>query len=184
MTSQPGVGTVADMSLAARDRMTADEVFALPDELLRAQLIDGELVVPPPPTVGHEDIVANLTYLFRVHRSTHPDCGHLTSGAGIRIDDHTAFTSDAFWVPDRSALRRDSGVLAEPPAMVIEVRSPSTWRLDRGRKLQGYDAIGVAEVWLLDGHDEVATVHRRSTRTSPASTSWSSTGRAMRSRRR
>lgn len=151
------------MSLAARDRMTADEFFAIPDELPRAQLIDGELVVPVPATFHHDGIVVTLTHLFRLHRRAHPDAGRLGINGGVRIDEHNAFVPDAFWVPADRVLPPDTGVFPEPPALVVEVRSPSTWRLDRGHKLRGYERVGVAEVWLVDPRREgVVTAHRRS----------------------
>ena len=36
------------------------------------------------------------------------------------------------------------------PDLVVEVRSPSTWRYDVGRKKRRYEEGGVAELWLVD----------------------------------
>ena len=41
------------------------------------------------------------------------------------------------------------------------VRSPGTWRIDRGRKRELYEAKGVAELWLADGVTNTLTVLRR-----------------------
>ena len=48
-----------------------------------------------------------------------------------------------------------------PPDLAIEVLSPSTRRLDRGRKRALYDRAGVGEYWLVDPEGEKVTVHRR-----------------------
>ena len=49
----------------------------------------------------------------------------------------------------------------------MEIRSPSTWRYDVGRKKSVYEAQGVAEVWLVDDAAEVILVFRRSTPAQP-----------------
>jgi len=49
------------------------------------------------------------------------------------------------------------------PELVVEVRSPSTWRFDVGAKKDNYELAGVAELWLVDTEAEVVLVFRRST---------------------
>lgn len=153
------------MSLAARDhprRMTADEFFATTDELPHAQLIDGELVVPMgSPTGRHDDVVVTLTHLFRLHRREHPSAGHMGINGDVTIDQGNVFQPDVYWVPEDQRIV-DTGRFPAPPPLVVEVRSPSTWSDDRGRKLRGYERGGVAEVWLADTIARVVTVHRRS----------------------
>ena len=53
------------------------------------------------------------------------------------------------------------------PDIVVEVRSPSTWRYDIGAKKVGakkvaYERDGLAELWLVDTVAEVVHVLRRS----------------------
>jgi Uma2 family endonuclease len=142
--------------------MTADEFFATTDELPHAQLIDGELVVPvSSPTGRHDDVVVTLTHLFRLHRREHPDSGHMGINGDVTVDEGNVFQPDVHWVPEDQRIV-DTGRFPAPPPLVVEVRSPSPWSDDRGRKLRGYERAGVPEVWLVDGHDEVVAVHRRS----------------------
>lgn len=152
------------MSLAARDhprRMTADEFFATTDELPFSQLIDGELVVPmSAPTIRHDEIVMRLAFSHRVHAQTHADAGHMSINSSVLVDDENVFQPDLWWVPDRTVLDPEARRHPEPPPLVIEVRSATTWADDRGRKLRGYLRVGVGEVWLVDGVDRQVTVHR------------------------
>ena len=46
--------------------------------------------------------------------------------------------------------------------MCVEIRSPSTWRNDVGRKKAVYEAEGVPELWLVDDIARVVLVFRRS----------------------
>ena len=57
----------------------------------------------------------------------------------------------AFGVPKRP--HRPSykvWVEGKAPDFVMEVASPGTWKEDRGRKWQAYEAMGVGEYWLFD----------------------------------
>jgi Uma2 family endonuclease len=44
----------------------------------------------------------------------------------------------------------------------VEVRSPSTWHVDLGRKRQIYERHGVRELWLVDPPAQSVLVFRRS----------------------
>jgi Uma2 family endonuclease len=56
--------------------------------------------------------------------------------------------------------------LARVPDLCVEVRSPSTWRYDIGRKKSVYEASGLPELWLVD-YDAVL-VFRRSQPAEPS----------------
>ncbi|HXH55792.1 Uma2 family endonuclease [Iamia sp.] len=156
------------MALAASaPKMTAEEFFALPGELPHPQLIDGELVVSTP-TAGHQRLVAELIGLFHVHRQSHPGCGELGIEIDTVLDEVNVYAPDLWWVPDGRRLADDQSRFGSPPPLVVEVRSPSTWRYDIGSKLRHYEAAGVAEVWLVDTAADVVLVFRR--RTSDATT--------------
>ncbi|CAN5742363.1 hypothetical protein BH24ACT3_BH24ACT3_09980 [soil metagenome] len=70
------------------------------------------------------------------------------------------------WVDEAHLPPPGTAHLVGPPQLAVEVRSPSTWRFDVGRKKQVYEATGLAELWLVDTASESVLVYRRS---SPAS---------------
>jgi Uma2 family endonuclease len=153
------------MSLAARDRMTVDEFLVLiaNDELPpHAELIDGDVVVSDP-TFRHNEIVLRLTWSHRSFVLTNPDAPGRIGIGSLVLDGHSnGYVPDVWWVRDGSALDPAAHVFPHAPAIAVEVRSPTTWHHDRGQKLRRYEAIGVIEVWLVDGIDDEVTVHRRS----------------------
>lgn len=150
------------MAFAPSDshKMTADEFFALPEELPHAQLINGELVVNSPAFV-HQRIIVEVIGLFRLHAETHPGCGVLGIELDTPLDAHNVFKPDLWWVPDERRPADWENRFTNPPSLVIEVRSPLTWRYDVGTKLRMYEAHGVAEVWLVDTAADVVLVYRR-----------------------
>lgn len=162
------LGTVAPMALAARDRaMTAEEFFATTDELPNAQLIDGELVVVNSPAARHNRIIFDLVFGFGLLAQDRPGLGELGAAADVRIDDHNVFVPDLWWVPEERRLDDDASRFSAPPPLVVEVRSPPTWRYDVGPKLRHYETAGVAEVWLIDTAADAVLVYRRSDDGSP-----------------
>lgn len=147
--------------------MTAGEFLALPvDELPHSQLIDGELVVSSP-TFGHQRVIVSLLRLFGDHLASHPDAGELGIEIDTPLDDRNVYKPDLWWVPPTRVLVDTENRHDAPPPLVVEVRSPSTWRYDTGVKLRTYEAKGVAEVWLVDTVRGVVRVHRRASLGAP-----------------
>lgn len=149
------------MSLAARDRVTFDEFLAM-DELPRhSQLIDGEVVVCVP-AFRHDEVVMRIIESYVRFTLEHGSPGRLGQTGLVRAGEHDGYVPDLWWVPASTTLAPDERVFPTVPALAVEVRSPTTWGHDRGRKLRRYEARGVPEVWLVDGIDDEVTVHRRS----------------------
>jgi Uma2 family endonuclease len=145
---------------APHRKITADEFFALTAEQPRAQLIDGVIVVSEP-QMRHERIILWLVHLFMSHREGHPGCGELAGHIDTPLDEHNVYVPDLWWVPEERMLPGNVHIFPQPPPLVVEVRSPSTWRFDTGTKLRHYESAGVAEAWLIDTVAEVVRVYRR-----------------------
>lgn len=156
------------MALAARDHnMTAAQFFATTHQLPRAQLIDGELIVVDSPAARHNRIIFELVYRFGRFSESQPGAGELGAAANVPLDDENVYVPDLWWVPEAQRLSSDESRFTVPPPLVVEVRSPSTWRYDIGTKLRHYESSGVSEVWLIDTAADVVLVYRRSHADSP-----------------
>ena len=78
------------------------------------------------------------------------------------MDDHNVFVPDVWWRTDEHRLPREGRGHEGPPDLVVEVRSPTTWRYDVHVKKSHYEAGGVPELWLVDSVAESVLVFRRS----------------------
>jgi Uma2 family endonuclease len=83
----------------------------------------------------------------------------------VRFDDANVLSHDVLWASD-GRVPGDGTHLEIVPELVVEVRSPSTWRYDTTVKFHTYEAAGVVEVWMVDTASNTVLVYRRS---SPAS---------------
>jgi len=128
--------------------LTADDYARLPEDL-RAELIDGMLVMNPSPDLRHQTIVLHLVRALDRHLGAAADMRLFVSLCDVFLDDHNVLQPDVLVLPKRAPATARRTPL---PALVIEVISPSTETRDRGVKLERYRARGVQEAWVVDGY--------------------------------
>ena len=143
-------------------RLTAEEYFALPPTERRTQLIDGEIVVTEA-SLRHQRITGEIYLLLTMWLRQHPGNGEAGIPVNVHLDDRNVFAPDVWWVPEASRPARDAKRIVGPPALAVEVRSPSTWRYDVGTKKATYERLGLSELWLVDTQANSVLVYRRST---------------------
>lgn len=143
--------------------LTWEEFLALPDDdaLRHAELIDGEVVVAPP-TDSHQLVVMNLVEALRGWRRAGPGRGETTMDPAIPVAPSRGYLPDLAWYPTERCAPPDAPPsFSNPPALVVEVLSPSTRRLDEQRKSRDFARLGVDEMWLVDPAEPAVLVLRR-----------------------
>lgn len=142
-------------------RLTADEYFALPPTEQRTQLINGEIVVTEA-ALRHQRIAGEI--YFQMTTWLRANSGHGEAGfpVDVHLDDLNVYAPDVWWVPEGDKPPRDAKRIVGPPALAVEVRSPSTWRYDVGIKKRIYERHGLTELWLVDTASDTVLVYRRS----------------------
>ena len=135
---------------AMRPVTTIEEMWALPEDGMRHELLDGVHVVTPSPTYRHQDLVGSLLIALHTGMAAKPDLKVLSSPANIRLGPLTVVQPDLFVCRvDPAAPPRDWPELGTP-LVAIEILSPSTAARDRGAKRRIYQRAGVAEYWVVD----------------------------------
>lgn len=140
------------MANSARREATYEDLLQVPDTMV-AQIIDGELIVSPRPALLHAgvegDLFTELAGPFQRGRGG-------PGGWWLCVEPEVHLGKDIV-VPDLAGWRRarlpewpDAPYLTLSPDWVCEILSPSTARLDRGKKLDLYAREGVGHAWLLD----------------------------------
>ncbi len=119
----------------------------------KAELIEGEIVVTPPPDGDHEDAVARFARAVARHAVEEL---YVSGGRGL-ITPHGRFVPDAAVAPVGTF--RDQGPWTEPVgvALVLEVTSTHP-RRDREAKRLGYAAAGIPCYLLIDRDEGRATL--------------------------
>jgi Uma2 family endonuclease len=121
-------------------------------ELMVAELIDGDMYAWPRPDGPH---IETLSVLGMIIGSPY-DRGHGGPGGWWIIDQPEVHLAGQVLVPDLAGWRREQmpQIPTEhfiiSPDWVCEVLSPSTARIDRGKKMRIYAEHGVPWMWLID----------------------------------
>lgn len=129
---------------------TMEELFALPEDGLRHELLDGEHVVTPAPALPHQAILRDLMMALQGALEAQPHLELFPSPADIVLGPRTLVQPDLFVIrtdPKNPPARwQEVGV----PVLAVEILSPTTANRDRGVKRRIYQRAGVAEYWIVD----------------------------------
>jgi len=144
--------------------MTADELFNLPDDGMRYELIRGELRTMPPGGGEHGDessiFDGSLGMFVRAHK-----LGRVyTNETGFVL----ATTPDTVRAPDVAFVRRDKltdgrsprGYLRVSPDLAVEVISPNDRYTEVAEKIAEWLAHGVRLLFAVDPRRKSVEVHR------------------------
>ena len=136
--------------------LTYDDLWRFPDDGLRRELYDGELVVTPSPVARHQWIVVVLADALLDHVRVH---GGMVFPAPLDVvfSASTVLEPDVLYLRPGTALDPD-GHVHTVPDISVEVLSPTTRLRDRGRKRELYERHGVPEYWVIDPDLEVVEV--------------------------
>jgi Uma2 family endonuclease len=120
---------------------------SLPEEP-RCELLYGDLVMTPAPSLRHQAVVLHLSRLLDDHARVHGGLA-LAAPVDVALFDHSVVQPDVVYVSPRRlgiAAHRFEGA----PDLVVEVVSPDGARRDRLWKLKLYAEAGVREYWIVD----------------------------------
>src|SRR6185312_15302806 len=115
---------------------TVEDLYRIPDDENRYEVLHGELLVTPPAGADHETAIARLHALLAPYVAA--------NGLGIVSSGNPALhRNGSFLIPDlvvrQPPARKGQSWAEQPlPILVVEVRSPSTWTRDCIKKRAFY----------------------------------------------
>lgn len=119
------------------------------EDLVRRELIDGELFVTPSPSTRHQRAVSVLVHALRSYANRAG--GEVLPGpVDVLVSDRTMLQPDVLYVRSERLEIVGEQNLHGPPDLVTEVSSPSTRRRDQTRKKEIYAGFGIPEYWFVD----------------------------------
>ncbi len=143
-------------------RATYEDVLNAPEDKV-AEILDGELVLSPRPAPRHSVVLSELGMTlgppFHQGRGG-PGGWWILDEPELHFDDQILVPDLAGWRRDRMPAIPDEAFFTLAPDWVCEVLSPSTERIDRGKKLKAYAAAGVTHAWLVKPSDRTLEVLR------------------------
>lgn len=131
-------------------RLTHADFMRLAPEDQKAELIDGEMIVMPPPFDVDERLQGFLFSVLALFAACFGLGQVRGSRTAVYISETETYEPDILFVAKAREHIITERQLLEAPDLVVEILSASTARYDRGRKLAGYSEAGVRELWLID----------------------------------
>jgi len=133
---------------------------APPDK--RYELLDGELVMAPAPSLKHQEVQFRLGRIlgnFMVERALgklfYAPCDVVLSSTDV-VQPDLLFVSR-----EHEHLLSGGENVRGAPDLVVEIVSPATADRDGGYKRALYGRHGVTEYWLVDPEAETVQIHRQ-----------------------
>ena len=136
--------------LAFKRQYTADDIQDFPDDGNRYEVIDGELLVTPAPSLAHQAAVGKLFVLLDAYVKRHARGFTLLSPADIRFSSRRAVQPDVFVAPLFNDRPPRNWSEIKTLIVAAEVSSPTTARYDRVTKRKMFFDERVSEFWVVD----------------------------------
>ncbi|WP_020600030.1 Uma2 family endonuclease [Spirosoma panaciterrae] len=117
---------------------------------IKAEFINGEVIMHSPVKRRHLDATANLMTLLRVFVHLH-DLGAVDSEKALIGLTRNDYEPDiCYWNQETASSFQDDQMEHPAPDLIVEILSKSTTGRDRGIKFEDYAAHGVQEYWIID----------------------------------
>ena len=148
-----------ELPIPEKERYTYDDYQELP-EGAPYELIRGQLVMTPAPSVHHQRIVATLFRHLDAFVDDTQSGEVLFAPTDVRLDDDTVVQPDVLFVAAEHADQVGTQEIEGAPDVVMEVVSPTNSHHDLLVKKQIYEQHGVPEYWIIDPDSRTVEVYR------------------------
>jgi Uma2 family endonuclease len=142
-------------------RATYEDVLSAPENKV-AEILDGELFLSPRLPPRHSVALSRLGGALAAFDDgqKRPGGWWILFAPEIHFGEDVVVPDWAGWRRERLPVMPDVAFFSLAPDWVCEVLSPSTERIDRGRKLRIYAGAGVAHAWLVNPVERTLEVLR------------------------
>lgn len=138
--------------------LTYADLAAFPDDGLRRELLDGELIVSPSPFVRHQEVLGRLYLAIGGHVAEHGGGKVYIAPLDVVLSDRNVVEPDLLFVAEEQLAILTEKNVQGAPALAVEVVSNS--RMDRVRKRDVYARFGIPEYWVVDPDADRVEIYR------------------------
>jgi Uma2 family endonuclease len=141
-------GVLTMETLPVKTTYTYIDYCLLPDDK-RYEIIEGELLMVPSPSVMHQKVSGNISFLLKKHVAETNNGFVFSAPLDVLLSDHDVLQPDVIYITKENYQIIGEANINGAPDLVIEVVSPATAKRDYGSKKDLYECYGVKELWLV-----------------------------------
>ena len=147
---------------ASAARLTYDDLARLPDDGMRHEIIDGVHYVTPSPNTRHQRLVGRLFASFVLYLRDHPDAGEaFLAPFDVVFTEYDVVEPDLLFIAAAQQEILTDKHVRGAPAIVIEILSAGTRKVDERIKYGLFERGGVGEYWIVDPELDLVKLYRR-----------------------
>lgn len=140
------------------DSWTVEDLAHLPDDGQRYEIIDGSLLVSPPPALGHQGIARRLVAALNHHMGAEWEAVEAV-GVVLRSKPSVRMVEpDVVVAPSETLWSGGATLTAADVLLAVEIVSPSSVTTDRVTKPAMLAEAGVPAYWRVEQTDDGATI--------------------------
>ncbi len=147
------------MATEPKTRYTYIDLASFPDDNLRREIIDGELVVTAAPATRHQRAVLEIGAALLAYTKAHGG-DVFVAPTDVYLANDNVVEPDVLFVDRANLPKVEEQLVRGAPSVVVEVSSPSNRRVEIVRKLELYQRFGVPEYWYVDLQADRIEIHR------------------------
>lgn len=150
--SQPdAVKIIEDVqSFFEKEKLERKKFHDLVHENMKAEFINGEVIMHSPVKLEHWDASANLSASLIIHVKQN-DLGKIgVEKVMVHLTRNDYEPDICYFSKEKTMQFRPGQLLFPAPDFIVEILSPTTETIDRTLKMTDYAAHGVLEYWIID----------------------------------
>ncbi|MFW5759914.1 MAG: Uma2 family endonuclease [Cyclobacteriaceae bacterium] len=122
------------------------------------QLINGQLIMSPSPSVMHQRVLRNLALKLNEYAEKRSD-EVLFSAIDVYLNETNVPQPDIVYIfKENKNSIKEKGIEGAPD-LIVEIISPSNSYIDRYQKKDLYEKSGVKEYWLVDPNNATLEIY-------------------------
>ena len=136
------------MITGLKQKLDYSDYARIPPDGKRYELLEGDVYVTPAPSPLHQRVSKRLQRQLEAYFEASGRGEVFNAPIDLILTPHDVVQPDLVLVTDPGQVSRRG--IEGPPALVVEVLSPSTRDHDRTVKGRRYAALGIRHYWLVD----------------------------------
>ncbi len=131
-------------------RLTVDDYLLMPDHGKLLQLIDGDFIMAPSPSLKHQEVSKNIELEFAKFLEKNSIGKILYAPIDYYVDKYDVVQPDLVYISkEKYRILFEKGI-KNTPDLIIEIISKSTENIDKNLKKDLYWRAGVKEYWIVN----------------------------------